>query len=54
MKTMLLTMMMKPVIPFKKFYLKEAKELQENMRKPLMINNKHFLEQQRSLGLGNS
>lgn len=47
-------MAMKPVILFKKFFLKEAKELQENMGKPLMINKKHFLEQQRSLGSGRS
>jgi len=49
---MLLTMVMKPAILFKKISLKEGKVLQENTGKPLMISNKHFLEQQRSFGPG--
>lgn len=39
---------------FKKFFEGGKGIIQGNMGKPLMINNRHFLGQQKSLGSGDS
>lgn len=42
---------MNPPALFKNKFLKETKEFKENMGKPFMINNNHFLETTEIIGI---